>query len=77
MDSSGMKAQGEAVIGMASSGHSWLFHKWRRSEPIGVGTGMEGGRGYISLCGANFAQGITEMVPSKGDKICKRCFKKG
>lgn len=70
-----MKAPDEPVIGMATSGHSWLLHKWRRSEPFGAGTSLKGGGGYISLCGTVLVPGITEMVPSKGDKICKRCFR--
>lgn len=70
------KAADDPVIGMATSGHSWLLHKWRRSEPIGTG-GMAGRGGYISLCGTGLMPGVSEMVPKKGDKICKRCFKNG
>ncbi len=70
-----MKTLDEPVIGMATSGHSWLFHKWRRSKPIGMGTGFEDAGGWESLCGTVFVPGIAEGIPSKGDKVCKRCFK--
>lgn len=67
----------EPVIGMATSGHSWMLHKWRTSKPVGAGTAMAGGGGYLSLCGTVYARGISEMASSKDVKTCKRCFKEG